>query len=144
MLGAQGDVRSGWYREAHESRLPSGAVAESLPHALWAPRRPQLPPAQHKARTERHERSHDAPLALLTLPEKLRALWRHVSGTCMDVYAAFVAFADQLITFETLLVSLAAAASVVAFVHWFSTGGAQPRRLSANLSWTMVRALHTR
>jgi hypothetical protein len=84
----------------------------------------------------------DAALWTADAPQSLgdtaRALVRHFRDTGLDVYAAFLAFATQLITAETVGVAAVSVAAVFAFARGFEHGApGQRRRLVANLNWAL-------
>jgi hypothetical protein len=75
----------------------------------------------------------------LTPSQALRNAHRHLRDTLLDVYAAFLAFATQLVTAETAMVAGIAVGAVFAFTRWFEERGAggSHRRVVSNLNWTI-------
>ena len=118
--------------------LPAETAVHAPPPAQWAPFE-----AAGREGTSAADEDVDmdgGALAPLTLRVMLRNVYVHFRDTALDVYAAFVAFASQLITAETLGVAGVAVASVFAFCSGFAApAGApgRPRRVAANLNWTI-------
>jgi hypothetical protein len=118
-------------RAAHE--IPARVASLPPPPARWAP----------GAVGEQGAAEDDAALWEWTAPanagEAARAFVHHCRDTALDVYAAFLAFASQLVTVETFGVAAVAVAAVLAFARGFETGGnsARHHRLAANLNWAV-------
>ena len=118
-------------RAAHE--MPPRVASLPPPPARWAP----------GAVSEQGAAEDDAALwewaAPRSVGEAARAFAHHCRDTALDVYAAFLAFASQLVTVETFGVAAVAVAAVLAFARGFETGGnsARHHRLVANLNWAV-------
>ena len=115
--------------------MPPRAEMLPPPPARWAPR---------GAVAEQGAAEDDAAIWEWSAPssvgEAARSFVHHCRDTALDVYAAFLAFASQLVTVETFGVSAIAVAAVLAFARGFETGGgagARPHHLVANLNWAV-------
>ena len=120
-------------RAAHE--MPPRAETLPPPPSRWAPR---------LAVGEQGAAEDDAALWEWAAPrsagEAARSFLHHCRDTALDVYAAFLAFASQLITVETVGVAAVAVGVVLAFARGFETGagaGARHHYLVANLNWAV-------
>ena len=119
-------------RAAHE--MPARVASLLPPPPRWAPR---------SAVGEQGAAEDDAALWEWTAPrsagEMARSFAHHCRATALDVYAAFLAFASQLVTVETFGVAAVAVAVVLAFARGFETGGGGTRHhhLAANLNWAV-------